>query len=147
VAAESIGLFVASFLAATLLPAQSEFGLAVLAARFPDQALFFLAVASLGNTLGSGVNWALGRALLRFQNKRWFPFKPSQIKAAQMRYSRFGYFSLLLSWLPIIGDPLTLIAGVMREPLWRFFLLVGFAKTARYAVVLAGVSFLWPGAA
>ncbi len=140
VASESLALFLAAFLAATLVPAQSELGLAVLATRSPDKAWLFLAVASLGNTLGSVVNWGLGQGLARFQDRRWFPFKPSQIAAARRRYARFGYWSLLLSWVPVVGDPLTLIAGVMKEPLWRFLLLVAFAKTARYVTVLWAAS-------
>jgi len=140
VVVESLGLFLAAFLAATLFPAQSEFGLVVLVTRSPEHALLFLAVASIGNTLGSVVNWGLGLALVHFQDRRWFPFKPGQVDAARKRYARYGYWSLLLSWAPIVGDPLTLVAGVMKEPLWRFVLLVAVAKTARYAAVLWAAS-------
>jgi len=138
--AESLGLFFAAFLAATLFPAQSEFGLVVLATRSPENTAVFLTVASIGNTRGSVVTWGLGLGLARFQDRRWFPFKPSQVEAARTRYAKYGYWSLLLSWAPIVGDPLTLVAGVMKEPLWRFLVLVAFAKTARYAVVLSAAS-------
>jgi len=130
-----LGLFVAAFAAATLLPAQSEAVLAglLLSGNFPVAAL--LLVATLGNVLGSLVNWLLGRSVDRLQHKRWFPATPQQLEKARCSYRRYGRWSLLLSWMPIIGDPLTLIAGMLREPLWSFLLLVTLAKGARYCLV------------
>ena len=136
-----LGLFLAAFLAATLVPAQSEAVLvSLLVAGYPVWAL--LLVASAGNVLGSVVNWWLGEQLLRFRTSRWFPVSASALERAQRRYQRYGSWSLLLSWVPIIGDPLTLVAGVMREPLWRFLLLVTLAKSVRYGV-LAAVALQW----
>jgi membrane protein YqaA with SNARE-associated domain len=83
------------------------------------------------------VNWWLGCNLLRWQDKSWFPVSAAALERASQSYRRYGHWSLLLSWLPIIGDPLTLIAGVMREPFWRFLLLVTLAKSSRYAVLAA----------
>lgn len=129
-----LGLFLAAFLAATLVPAQSEAVLvSLLVAGYPVWAL--LLVASAGNVLGSVVNWWLGEQLLRFRTSRWFPVSASALERAQRRYQRYGSWSLLLSWVPIIGDPLTLAAGVMKEPLWRFLLLVTLAKVGRYLVL------------
>jgi membrane protein YqaA with SNARE-associated domain len=128
------GLFLAAFLAATLLPMQSEAALvALLLADYPPWLL--VAVASAGNVLGSTVNWWLGRGLLRFQGRRWFPVPPAALERAQGHYRRYGRWSLLLSWVPVIGDPLTLVAGVMREPLRVFLPLVALAKTGRYLVL------------
>ncbi|MBB4724608.1 membrane protein YqaA with SNARE-associated domain [Xanthomonas euvesicatoria] len=92
-------------------------------------------VASLGNVLGSLINWWIGREAVRFQGRRWFPIKPNALLRAQAWYRRYGKWSLLLSWMPVIGDPLTLAAGVMREPLRAVVPLLVVAKTARYAVV------------
>lgn len=133
------GLFLAAFLAATLLPAQSEAVMAgLLAAReFPPALL--IAVASLGNVLGSLVNWLIGRGIERFRDRRWFPASPQALERAQAQYRRWGHWSLLLSWVPLIGDPLTLVAGVLREPLWRFLALVSIAKIGRYLVLAAAV--------
>lgn len=129
-----LGLFLAAFVAATLLPAQSEALLVgLLLAGYKPWLL--VAVASVGNVLGSTVNWWLGRELLRFSGRRWFPVKPDALAKAQAWYARYGKWSLLLSWVPVIGDPLTLAAGVMREPLRVFLLLVTVAKTGRYAVL------------
>lgn len=136
------GLFLAALAAATLLPVQSELLLlAMLASGRFDPALLLLA-ASLGNVLGSTINWALGRFLAHHRDARWFPVSKTAMLMAERRYRRFGELSLLLSWLPIIGDPLTLIAGVLRTPLSRFLLLVIIAKVGRYAVLMAAHGYL-----
>nr|WP_315437772.1 YqaA family protein [uncultured Pseudomonas sp.] len=134
-AAGYLGLFAAAFGAATLLPLQSEALLVGLIASDRYWLWGLLGVATLGNVLGSLVNWWLGRGLERFQDRRWFPVSAKHMATARKHYERYGHWSLLLSWLPVIGDPLTLIAGVMREPLGRFLLIVTLAKGARYAVV------------
>lgn len=136
------GLFGVSFLAATILPAQSEIGLAGLILS-DDYALWLLvAVASTGNTLGAVVNWFLGRGVEHLHDKKWFPVSPEQLKRATSWYHRYGRWSLLLSWAPFVGDPLTLAAGVLKEPLWSFLVLVAIAKTTRY-VVVAGITLNW----
>ena len=130
------GLFMAALLAATLLPAQSEAVLVglLLAGYAP---WLVLAVASFGNVLGSVINWSLGRGIERLRNKRWFPVSPADLARAERWYRRYGRWSLLLSWMPIIGDPLTVVAGVLREPLPVFLLLVSVAKVGRYLVLIA----------
>ena len=128
------GLFIAAFLAATILPAQSEAGLAALVLASPASVTLLVATASLGNVLGSVVNWYLGLGINRFTGKRWFPMN-AQLSRAISWYSRYGRWSLLLSWAPVIGDPLTVVAGIMREPFLRFLFIVGIAKTGRYIVV------------
>jgi len=136
------GLFLAAFVAATLLPAQSELVLSglLLAGKQPVWALIL--VASAGNVLWSVVNWLLGRSMHRFSDRRWFPATPEQLGKAERWYRRYGRWSLLLSWAPVIGDPLTLAAGLLREPLWSFVLLVALAKTGRY-LMLAGIVLFW----
>lgn len=134
-AASLFSLFVVAFVAATLLPAQSELLLAGLIAKEIAPAALLVLVATLGNVLGSCVNWGLGIYIESFRSRSWFPFKQAHIDKAQVFYRRFGRWSLLASWLPIIGDPLTLIAGVMRERLSVFILLVTLAKFTRYCVI------------
>lgn len=139
-----LGLFAAAFGAATLLPLQSEALLVALLLGGAQPVWTLVLVASLGNVLGSLVNWWLGRYLERFRDRRWFPVSDRRLRQAQRWYGRYGRWSLLLSWLPVIGDPLTLVAGIMREPLWRFTLIVTLAKTLRYAVLAAATLGLSP---
>lgn len=131
------GLFLAAFGAATLLPLQSEALLVGLIVQAKYPVALLVGVATLGNVLGSLVNWWLGRFIERWQDKRWFPVSPARLAKAQAHYQRYGRWSLLLSWLPVLGDPLTLVAGVMREPLWRFVLIVSIAKAGRYMALAA----------
>ncbi|MFQ7901610.1 YqaA family protein [Stutzerimonas degradans] len=137
-----LGLFLAAFGAATLLPMQSEALLAGLLLSEHYAVWGLLAVASIGNVLGSLVNWLLGRYVERFRHTRWFPVNERQLARAQQHYHRYGRWTLLLSWMPIIGDPLTLVAGMMREPLWSFVLIVALAKTTRYLMVV-GLTLGW----
>ena len=135
-----LSLFGAAFLAATILPAQSEIFLAyLLAQRTHDWALLLL-VATAGNVLGSVLNWAIGRFLEQFRDRKWFPVGPASLERAEHWYARWGKWSLLLSWVPVIGDPLTIIAGMLRVRLLPFFLLVLLAKGGRYVVVALAVA-------
>jgi membrane protein YqaA with SNARE-associated domain len=111
-----LSLFISAFLAATLLPAQSEALLVYQLSRQPD------AVAGL---------------VAQFSNRPWFPADQKQLQRAERYYHKYGRYSLLLSWAPFIGDPITLIAGLLREPLWSFLILVTVAKCGRYMAVAA----------
>ena len=133
--AELLGLFVAALGAASLLPMQSEPVLVGLLLLGETPAWLLVLVASIGNTLGSLINWLLGRQVDRFRDRRWFPVPQAALDRATGWYRRWGRWSLLMSWAPFIGDPLTLVAGVLREPLGTFLLLVAIAKTARYLVL------------
>lgn len=130
------GLFVMAFLAATFLPLSSELALAGLLAAGDFNPWLLLVAAATGNTLGSLVNWVLGRWCLHFQDRRWFPISREGMEKAQARFAKWGIWSLLLSWVPVIGDPLTFVAGVMRVPFWLFLLLVAVAKTGRYLFII-----------
>ncbi|MBY5820350.1 DedA family protein [Rhizobium leguminosarum] len=133
--ASYLGLFAAALGAATVLPMQSEpvlVGL-LLSGKFSVSAL--LAVASLGNTLGSIVNWFLGRGIEKFRDRRWFPVGEKALERSSRWYRKYGKWTLLLSWMPLFGDALTVVAGVLREPLLPFTILVFVAKTGRYVVL------------
>ncbi|MDG1970632.1 MAG: DedA family protein [Paracoccaceae bacterium] len=137
-----IGLFGSAFIAATILPLQSEAVLVTLLVAGAHPVSVLIIVATVGNVLGSVVNWCLGRFLLRFKEKPWFPTSKGQLERAQNWYRRYGRWSLLGSWLPVVGDPLTVVAGVMREPLVPFLVLVTIAKGTRY-LVLAALTLAW----
>jgi membrane protein YqaA with SNARE-associated domain len=127
-------LFATAFGAATILPMQSEALLVgLLLADHPPVPL--VATASVGNVLGSVVNWLLGRWIERFRDRWWFPARPGALARARDWYARYGRWTLLLSWMPVVGDPLTVVAGVLRERLAVFLLLVAVAKTGRYLVL------------
>lgn len=128
-------LFGSAFLAATVLPFYSEVVLYALL-RAGGDPLALVVIATLGNTLGALVNWVLGRYLLHFQDRRWFYFNRVQIEKAQRWYRRYGFWSLLLAWMPVGGDALTLIAGIMKVRLRLFLLLVGTGKALRYISVV-----------
>ena len=130
-----ISLFAVSFLAATILPAYSEVLFAALQTQGYDPWLL-LAWATAGNTLGACVNWVLGRYLLHFQDRKWFPFREKHLGHAQRWFNKYGVWSLLMAWAPIGGDALTFIAGMMRVRFPVFVLLTGLGKGARYAGVL-----------
>ena len=127
-------LFVAAFGAATLLPFQSEvvFVAIQVAGALPLWAI--ITVASIGNILGSVVNYVLGLFVERYRHKRWFPASQSQLDRAQSWWQRWGVWTLLLSWAPL-GDAFTVIAGMMRVRFWMFLVLVAIAKIGRYLVL------------
>ena len=129
-------LFTSALVAATLLPAQSEAVLAGLVLGGQQPVAVLVTVASIGNVLGAVINWALGRGIERFRERRWFPVGPQALARAERHYRRWGKWSLLLSWAPLIGDPLTVVAGILRERLWVFLLLVTVAKLGRYLVLV-----------
>jgi membrane protein YqaA with SNARE-associated domain len=131
-----ISLFISAFLAATLLPLSSEIllGALVLAGKSNVVGLWFW--ATLGNVAGSSINWSLGRYFLHFIEKKDFLFTQQEMHKAQARFSRYGVWSLLLAWVPIIGDPLTFIAGALRVPIGLFLLLVSLGKGTRYFLVI-----------
>ena len=129
-------LFAASLISATLLPFQSEAVLlGLILAGHQPWALCL--TASLGNTLGAVLNWVLGRFIARFRDRRWFPVGPEALARAEAWYGRYGKWSLLFSWLPVVGDPLTVVAGTLRVNLAGFTLLVAAGKAARYAAITA----------
>lgn len=128
-------LFLSAFGAATLLPLQSEAVLIGLLLQDQYSVIALIAAASIGNVLGSCVNWYLGLKIEQFKDRKWFPVSPEKMAKATLMYQKYGYWSLLLSWMPVIGDPITLIAGLLRENLYRFLLIVSLAKTGRYIFI------------
>ncbi|SEN85909.1 membrane protein YqaA, SNARE-associated domain [Loktanella fryxellensis] len=137
-----VALFAVALLAATILPAQSEALLIALLLRGELSPALLIAVATAGNVAGAVVNWGLGRMVVQFRDRRWFPVSAASLARAEDRYRRWGRWSLLASWVPVIGDPLTVVAGVLREPLLPFVVLVTLAKGGRYVVLAAATGVL-----
>lgn len=130
-----ISLFLSAFFAATIFPAQSELVLLYLLQDRSNSVVLLLLVATVGNVLGAVVNYGLGYYVHRFKDRRWFPASPQQLEKAQRAYARWGRYSLLASWVPIIGDPITVVAGVLRDRFTVFLALVTVAKAGRYLVL------------
>jgi membrane protein YqaA with SNARE-associated domain len=134
-AAGYVSLFVSAFLAATVLPLSSEAVLSALVVGDGFDIWLLIALASIGNTLGAVVNWLLGRYCLRWRDRKWFPVSAAALERASRWFSRYGVFSLLFAWLPVVGDPLTFVAGILRVRFALFLVLVALGKTARYIAV------------
>ena len=130
-----LSLFAISFLAATILPFSSELTLAGLIATSNYDSLLLLIAASIGNILGSVINWILGFYSRNLTTKKWFPFKDKQIENSSKWFNKLGKWSLLFAWIPIIGDPLTLVAGLLRVRFLDFIILVAIGKVSRYLIV------------
>ena len=130
-----LSLFGISFLAATILPFSSELTLAGLISTSNYDNLLLLVFASFGNVLGSVFNWGLGFYARNLTIKKWFPFKETQIKRSSKWFSKFGKWSLLFAWVPIVGDPLTFVAGLLRVRFFDFIILVAIGKVSRYLII------------
>ena len=129
-------LLIVSFLAATILPFSSEIVLTTMYLSNLFETYFLLIFASLGNILGSITNWYLGKKITIFQDRKWFPVSPDQLDRSQKYFQKYGLWSLLLAWVPIIGDPLTLLAGVLKVRFSLFLILVSISKISRYLFIL-----------
>lgn len=139
-----LGLMLSAFLAATILPFSSEAALLALLAAGEGPPLLLVAVASIGNIAGSAANWLIGRFIHLWRDRPWFPVGPAAYARAEAWFNRFGRWSLLFAWVPVVGDPITVVAGALRVRFAPFLLLVGIGKVARYAVLAGGLSW-WQG--
>jgi membrane protein YqaA with SNARE-associated domain len=128
-------LFISAFAASTILPMSSEVVLGALAVAGATDVWLLLAVATAGNTLGAVVNWGIGRYASTWRTRLpWL--KEARFERACRWFNRWGIWCLLLSWLPVVGDPLTLVAGLLRTAFVPFVLLVLIGKASRYALIL-----------
>ena len=101
-----------------------------------------LLAAVVGNVGGSVVNWVLGRFFAHFRDRRWFPIKEKHYDRAVRWFERYGKWSLLFAWAPIIGDPLTIVAGALQVRFGWFLIFVTIGKLARYLFILQ-VTLIW----
>ena len=141
--ASMAGLFLASFLAATLVPGSSEAALVYLVSKHPQSTTLLFLTALAGNTLGAVFNYVMGYGFMHLAGRKWFPASARWIARASQWFNRFGVWLLLFSWLPLIGDPLTVAAGMLRVRFALFLPLVALGKAARYLILLAGVKMWW----
>lgn len=129
-----IGLFIAAFLAATILPLSSELVLtALLLNGFSPELLVI--VATVGNVLGSLTNYGLGYWASKTVIQKWLRMTESEFVRAEERFKKYGIVALLFAWVPVIGDPLTVMAGILRIRLLWFLILVTIGKFMRYYIL------------
>lgn len=137
-----VTLFISAFSSATLLPGSSEAVLLGLLLADIGDPVTLVMVALAGNLLGSVLSYVMGRYAARFRDRRWFPVSPAQFAKAEAWYARYGWWSLFFAWVPLVGDPLTVVAGAMRTRIALVIVLVGFGKLARYVFVAGSYTFL-----
>jgi membrane protein YqaA with SNARE-associated domain len=135
-------LLISAVTSATLLPGSSEAVLLGFLVAGMGNPVTLVGVAFIGNLLGSILTYAMGRYAAEFRDRRWFPVSDAQYLRAEAWYARYGRWTLLMAWVPVIGDPLTVVAGAMRARLALVIVLVGLGKFGRYMFV-AGGYMLW----
>ncbi len=133
---ECSAVFFSALLSATLVPATSEAVLIATIMGGNTNTWVLALIATFGNTAGAIINWVIGGFLSGLPDKSWFPIEKNMIIKAGGYFRKYGVWSLLFSWLPVIGDPLTFVAGVLKVPFLTFFLLVLFGKAARYFAIV-----------
>ncbi len=130
-------MFFVSLISATAIPSQGELVLFALLATDKISPDILLATATAGSACGSAGNWLLGRYITHFQNKKWFPVSKKYLKKAEDIFKKHGPYALFLSWIPFIGDPLTIAAGAARTDFFVFLPIVTLCKFGRYMLVYA----------
>jgi membrane protein YqaA with SNARE-associated domain len=128
-------LFISSFISSTILPGHSEITLTTFIFLNKYNIINLIFIASLGNILGSILNWYLGFHFVKFKEKKWFPINKRQLEKASLWFLNYGKWALFLSWVPFVGDPLTVVAGVLRVPIITFLIIVSVSKILRYVIV------------
>ena len=136
-----LSVLTVSFMVATIVPFGSEVYFATLLSLGKYNNFLLLVSASVGNVLGSVFNWICGYYINYFIKKSWFPIKKDKIKKGTDLFNKYGKWSLLLSWVPFVGDPITFVAGTLRFSFIPFIILVSIGKIGRYLVIY--VSILW----
>jgi len=132
------GLGLSAFLAATFLPLSSELVLSSLLIA-GENPIALLTIATIGNVAGSTVNYALGRWSADTFLHRWLHLSPQQTNKAEQQFSQYGKWSLLFAWVPILGDPLTFIAGLLKVNFILFLVLVTLGKLTRYWIIVQAI--------
>jgi membrane protein YqaA with SNARE-associated domain len=129
-----VGLFFASFLAATILPLSSEVVLSFLLLNDLDP-ITLVSIATFGNVLGAFVNYSIGLWGSIFFLRKILKISEDEFARAKQRFQKYGVFSLFFAWVPVIGDPLTVVAGVLKINLLIFFIMVTSGKLIRYVII------------
>ena len=125
---------------ATIIPFGSEAYFITLLSLGKYNGLLLLTVASIGNILGSLFNWICGYYINYFIKKSWFPINNKIINRGNKIFNKYGKWSLLFSWVPFVGDPITFVAGTLRFPVIPFLVLVSIGKVGRYLLIYLSIT-------
>jgi membrane protein YqaA with SNARE-associated domain len=134
-------VFAAAFISATILPGGSEVVLIAAIGLGNVDWVTLVAVATLGNTLGSSTNWVIGRIYAEYKDDPRLPkflrspISPEKYEKYAAWYAKWGVWTLAASWVPLIGDALTIVSGIMKAPFWLSMIIIAFAKGTRYVLV------------
>ena len=129
-----VTVFFTSLLASTLIPISSE--ISFIAFLYKGYSPFALCLtATIGNTLGACINAYIGRYFTRFKSSKYFPVTEAQWQSAENYFKKYGMWSLLFSWLPIIGDALSFVAGAFKVNPYIFLIFITTGKAARYGFI------------
>ena len=126
---------------ATIVPFGSEVYFITLLSLDTYHHFILFLVVSVGNVLGSLFNWICGFYINFFIKKSWFPINNKTIDRGNKLFKKYGKWSLLISWFPLIGDPITFAAGTLRYPIIPFLVLVSIGKVGRYLIIY--LSTIW----
>tara|TARA_Y100000590_G_C14843391_1_gene684819 strand:- start:39 stop:473 length:435 start_codon:yes stop_codon:yes gene_type:complete len=135
-----ISLFTVAFMVATIIPFGSEAYYVTLLSMNKYNDFLLIIAASLGNVLGSVFNWICGYYANYFLKKSWFPINNQMVDKGNKIFNKYGKWSLLLSWVPFIGDPITFVAGTLRYSFLPFIVLVSIGKVGRYLLIYMSLS-------
>lgn len=125
---------------ATIIPFGSEAYFITLLSLDKYNGLLLLTAASIGNILGSLFNWICGYYINYFIKKSWFPINNKIINIGNKIFNKYGKWSLLFSWMPFVGDPITFVAGTLRFPVIPFIVLVSIGKVGRYLLIYLSIT-------
>jgi membrane protein YqaA with SNARE-associated domain len=138
-------MFAAALIAGTFLPflpASSELALAGMLTAGTGQPWVLVAMATTGNLVGSVINFFFGRYVSGLTDRRWFPATEAQMKRASAQFQRYGVWILLMSWMPVLGDLITVIAGLLRTEFKLFLVLTAIGKFLRYFLIVVGLGWM-----
>ena len=136
-----LSLFLVAFMVATIIPFGSEaYFITLLSSAEYNNFILFI-VVSIGNVLGSLFNWLCGYYINYFIKKTWFPINNQMIDRGNKIFKKYGKWSLLFSWVPFIGDPITFVSGTLRYPIVPFLVLESIGKVGRYLIIY--LSIIW----
>jgi membrane protein YqaA with SNARE-associated domain len=140
-----LGLFVTSMVAGTtlpFLPASSEMAMASMIATGAGIPVLLLGSALIGNIIGASANYLVGSNIAFYEGRRWFPISPLALQKTRLWFARYGIWLILMCWLPMAGDAITVVAGLLRADFRIFLIFTAAGKTFGHVAVASGIGWM-----